>query len=68
MVAPGEIPPVRHEDLRKSFFTQRKKDLVQFGYGDSGKTAYFAVVIENSGKLGKLGSDGVHVDAIRIGG
>ncbi|MDR1220153.1 MAG: hypothetical protein LBK73_11190 [Treponema sp.] len=55
VVGPGEPPPVRPEDLRKSFFTQRKKDLVQFDYGDSGKTAHFAVVIENGGKQGSWG-------------
>jgi hypothetical protein len=33
----------------------RKKDLITFDYGDSGKTAYFAVKIENGGKQGTWG-------------
>jgi hypothetical protein len=33
----------------------RKKDLVPFDYGDSGKTAYFAVQVENGGKQGQWG-------------
>jgi hypothetical protein len=33
----------------------RKKDLIRFDYGDSGKTAWFAVVIENGGKQGPWG-------------
>ncbi|MDR0629075.1 MAG: hypothetical protein LBG24_05470 [Treponema sp.] len=55
VVAPGEIPPSSPFDLRRLFFTQRKKDLIQFDYGDSGKTAYFAVQIENGGKQGPWG-------------
>jgi hypothetical protein len=41
--------------LRKSFFTLRKKDLVAFDFGDSGKTACFAVIIENGGEQGPWG-------------
>ena len=53
---PGGVPPAEPEDLRKSFFTKRKKDLVQFEYGDSGKTVYIAVRVENtSGKQGPWG-------------
>jgi hypothetical protein len=55
VIAPGETPPFRPEDLRKSFYTQRKKNLVQFDYGDSGKTAWFAVQIENGGRQGLWG-------------
>jgi hypothetical protein len=36
----------------KSFHTMRKKDMIEFGYSDSGKTACFAVQIENGGKKG----------------
>jgi hypothetical protein len=55
-VAPGEGPPAKPEDLRKSFFTRRKGDFIQFDYGDGGKKAYIAVQIENgSGKQGKFG-------------
>jgi hypothetical protein len=42
--------PARPEDLRKAFFTMRKKDVVKFDFGDSGKTACFAAQIENNGK------------------
>jgi hypothetical protein len=55
VVAPGEEPSANPEDLRKSFLTMRKKDVVEFDYGDSGKTAYFAVIIENGGKQGPAG-------------
>jgi hypothetical protein len=55
VAAPGETPPAKPEDLRKSFFTKRKKDLVEFDFGDSGKTAYFAVIVENGGKQGPAG-------------
>jgi hypothetical protein len=55
VIAPGETPPVNPGDLRKSFYTQRKKDLVEFEFGDSGKTAYFAVQIENDGRKGPWG-------------
>jgi hypothetical protein len=39
-------------DLRQSFYTKRKKDVIEFDFGDSGKTAYFAVQVENDGKKG----------------
>jgi hypothetical protein len=55
VVAPGETPPANPDDLRKSFFTKRKKDVIEFDFGDSGKTAYFAVQIENEGKKGSWG-------------
>jgi hypothetical protein len=55
VVAPGETPPANPEELRKSFYTQRKKDLIEFEFGDSGKTAWFAVQIENDGKKGHWG-------------
>jgi hypothetical protein len=54
-MGPGETPPANPEELRKSFYTQRKKDLIEFDFGDSGKTAYFAVMIENDGKKGPWG-------------
>jgi hypothetical protein len=43
-------PPEKPDDLRKSFYTKREKDVIEFNFGDSGKTAYFAVQIENEGK------------------
>jgi hypothetical protein len=55
VTAAGEPPPAKPEDLTRSFFTRRKKDVVEFGYGDSGKTAHFAVQIENDGKKGGWG-------------
>jgi hypothetical protein len=55
VLAAGESPPANPEDLRKSFYTQRKKDLIGFDFGDSGKTAYFAVQVENGGKKGPWG-------------
>ena len=53
--APGEAAPTNPDDLRKSFYTKRKKDLIEFDFGDSGKTAHFAVQIENDGKKGPWG-------------
>jgi hypothetical protein len=55
VVAPGEAAPETPGDLRESFYTKRKKDLMEFDFGDSGKTAYFAVQIENEGKKGPWG-------------
>ena len=55
LVATGETPPANPGDLRTSFFTKRKKDVIEFDFGDSGKTAYFAVQIENEGKKGPWG-------------
>ncbi|MDR2032170.1 MAG: hypothetical protein LBP86_07955 [Azoarcus sp.] len=55
VTAPGEPPPSDPEALRKSFYTTRKKDLLEFGFGDSGKTAWLAVQIENDGKKGPWG-------------
>jgi hypothetical protein len=60
VIAPGAAstdapPPANPDDLRKSFFTKRKKDVIEFDFGDSGKTAWFAVQIENEGKKGPWG-------------
>jgi hypothetical protein len=55
VIALGETPPASPDDLHKSFFTKRKKDVIEFDFGDSGKTAYFAVQIENEGKKGPWG-------------
>jgi hypothetical protein len=41
-----------------AFQTQRKKDVVQYDYGDNGKTAHFAVIIENGGKQGLWEANG----------
>ncbi|MDR2185082.1 MAG: hypothetical protein LBO80_05365, partial [Treponema sp.] len=55
VAAPGEAPPRDPEELTKSFYTRRKKNVIVFDYGDSGKTAYIAVQIENGGKKGPWG-------------
>jgi hypothetical protein len=55
VIAPGGTPPVRPENLTRSFSTRRKKDKVEFDYEDSGKTAYFAVQVENDGRKGEWG-------------
>ncbi|MDR2116943.1 MAG: hypothetical protein LBP87_11250 [Planctomycetaceae bacterium] len=55
VVGAGETPPANPEDLRKSFYTKRKKDVIEFDFADSGKTVYFAVQIENDGKKGPWG-------------
>jgi hypothetical protein len=55
VAVPGETPPTNPEELHQSFFTKRKKDVIEFAFGDSGKTAYFAVQIENEGKKGPWG-------------
>jgi hypothetical protein len=55
VVGHGEEPPINPEQLTKSFFTKRKKDVIDFDYEESGKTAYFAVQIENDGKKGVWG-------------
>jgi hypothetical protein len=55
VVGHGETPPATPGDLRQSFFTKRKKDVIEFDFADSGKTAYFAVQIENDGKKGPWG-------------
>jgi hypothetical protein len=55
VVPPGGEPVTSPEQLDKSFFTRRKKDVLHFNYEDSGKTAYIAVQIENDGKKGPWG-------------
>jgi hypothetical protein len=51
----GEPPPATPDALHKSVFTRRKKDMIVFDFDDSGKSAYFAVQIENDGKKGPWG-------------
>jgi hypothetical protein len=36
-------------------FIKRLKDVIEFEFGESGKTAYFAVQVENDGKKGQWG-------------
>jgi hypothetical protein len=51
----GETPPTEPSESWHSFSTKRSKDLIEFEYGDSGKTVYFAVQVENDGKKGPWG-------------
>jgi hypothetical protein len=55
LTGPGEAPPAGPEELTKSFYTKRKKDVIEFEFGDSGKTAWFAAQIENEGQKGPWG-------------
>jgi hypothetical protein len=55
VTGPGEKAPENPRELGDSFYTKRKKDLLEFEYEDSGKTAYMAVQIENDGKKGPWG-------------
>ena len=55
VVGPGETPPAGPEELTKSFFTRRRRDVIDFDYEDSGKTVYIAVQVENGGKKGPWG-------------
>jgi hypothetical protein len=52
VLSPDETPPAEPDEPRTSFFAGRKKDVRELGFGDSGKTAYFAVQIGNDGKKG----------------
>jgi hypothetical protein len=48
--------PVSGEELPSSQFTRRKKEMFVFPGGDSGKSAYFCIRLENSkGKAGPWG-------------
>ncbi|GHU46925.1 hypothetical protein FACS1894200_01480 [Spirochaetia bacterium] len=49
VVAPEETPPGTPDDLHKSFFTKQKRSMITFEFDDSGKTAWFAVQVENDG-------------------
>jgi hypothetical protein len=55
VVGQGESAPTDPDELHKSFYTKRRKDVIEFDFGDSGKTAYFAVQVENEGKKGPWG-------------
>jgi hypothetical protein len=54
-MAAVQQPPASPEDLTTSFFTHRKKDVIKFGFNDSGSTVFFAVQVENEGKKGPWG-------------
>jgi hypothetical protein len=56
VIAQGGVPPPTNPgELNESFSTKRKKDVIEFAFDDSGKTAYFAVQIENEGRKGPWG-------------
>ncbi|MDR2186308.1 MAG: hypothetical protein LBO80_11685 [Treponema sp.] len=55
VVPPGGEPVTSPDQLDKSFYTRRKKDVMQFAYEDSGKTVYIAIQVENDGKKGPWG-------------
>jgi hypothetical protein len=40
-------PPANPKDLMESFLTKPKKDVTEFAFGDSGKTVYLAVQVNN---------------------
>jgi hypothetical protein len=55
VVAPGGTPPANPDDLRKSFYTKRRKDVIEFDFDASGSTCFMAVQVENDGKKGPWG-------------
>lgn len=55
VTAHGEEGPATPDDLVKSFYTSKRKDVIDFDYADSGKTAWMAVQVENEGKKGPWG-------------
>lgn len=55
IVAHGETPPVTPDDLTKSDPMNRKIEDFRFEYGDSGKTVYMAVRLENGDYKGPWG-------------
>jgi hypothetical protein len=44
----------------------RKKDVITFDHGDSGKTTYFAIQVENDGKEGDLGAVAIGIDPLKV--
>jgi hypothetical protein len=55
LVGPGEAAPTSPEQLVNSFSTHRKKELMEFPFGDSGKRVYICVRIENGRLVGGWG-------------
>jgi hypothetical protein len=55
VIAQGGTAPANPGELNESFSTKRKKDVIEFDFDDSGKTAYLAVQIENEGRKGPWG-------------
>jgi hypothetical protein len=55
VIAQGTPPLTNPGELNESFYTKRKKDVIEFAFEDSGKTACLDVQIENEGKKGPWG-------------
>jgi hypothetical protein len=55
VVGPGEAPPTDPEQLIHSFSTQRKKELMEFPFADSGKRVFICVRLENGREVGGWG-------------
>jgi hypothetical protein len=60
--AQGEPAPATPKELHDSFFTTKKKDVIDFDFEASGKIAYLAVQVENEG--GDKGPWGKIVNAL----
>jgi hypothetical protein len=54
-VLPGRAAAADPEQFTKSFFTRRKKDVIEFDFGDSGITVYIAARVENDEIKGTWG-------------
>jgi hypothetical protein len=52
---PGDAAPTDPEDLPKSFFTRRKKDLARRSRRSRSKMVYLAIQVENDGIKGDWG-------------
>jgi hypothetical protein len=52
---PGEPYPTGPDDFPDAIFTHRKRDIIVYPYGSSGKIAHFIARVENEGKSGPWG-------------
>jgi hypothetical protein len=50
VVVPDEMSPANPDELRRSFLTKRKKDVIEFEFLGTEKNCFMAVQIENKGK------------------
>jgi hypothetical protein len=55
IVPPGGAAPMNPEQFTQSFYTMRKKDVLDLPFSSSGSTIYFCVQVENEGKKGPWG-------------
>jgi hypothetical protein len=65
-VPPGGEAPTDPEELPKSFYTRRRKDVAHFEYGDSGKTVYNGRAGGERRHQGRLGAHGKRAYSMRI--